>query len=449
MGPEPEEPDRFDRCNGVYSGLGVRPQKAEGKTSRSGALNRTVIALGFTSFFTDISSEMVAAVIPIFLVTQLGFTPSGFGLFQAAQEVANALLRLAGGAIADRTRRPKETAATGYGISTLTRVGLLGSTVSGFTPIPFLLVDRLGKGLRTSPRDAMITFATPKNAWGTAFGVHRTMDAAGALLGPLLAFAILSILPGSFDSVFLLSVGFGLLGFAVITVWVRNPKRLVNAPQRPEGQRLLGQLTQHWVNRGYRRILFLGGAFGVFSIADSFIYLVIFEASREASALSGAIGEVGIGIRWFPLFFAGTAVAFLATATPLGKVADRFGRARVWVGGHVVLLGVYLTLLMGGTSLPAIVLVLGLLGVYYGATDGVLPALAAGVIPVESRSSGLALLATVVASARVLSAFGFGLMWEWVGVDRSLIVMATGLTLVVAVVTAFALFRDPIAEESS
>ena len=433
----------------MYTGLGARPEQAKGKRSRKGALNRTVIALGFTSFFTDISSEMVASVIPIFLVAQLGFSPAGFGLFQAANELANALLRLAGGAIADRTRRLKETAAAGYGLSTLTRIGLLGSALSGVTPVPFLLVDRLGKGLRTSPRDAMITLATPQRSWGTAFGVHRTLDAAGALIGPLLAFAILTALPGSFDAVFVLSVGFGLLGFAVIAAWVRNPPVLKKLEPRTGGLGLVRRLTNHWGNRGYRRILLLGGAFGLFSIADGFIYLTLFEISKDASSASGAIGESGFGIRWFPLFFAGTAVAFLATATPLGRLADRVGRARVWIGGHVLLLGVYGALLAGPTSVVAIGAVLAMLGVYYGATDGVLPALASGVIGEAERSSGLALLSTVVALSRVAAALGFGLMWDRIGVDRSLIVMGIGLASVIVAVTVIVLFRDPKVEVSS
>ena len=420
----------------MYTGLGARPDEAVGKRARKGALNGTVIALGFTSFFSDISSEMVAAVIPLFLTTQLGFSPAAFGLFQGAYELANSLLRLVGGMIADRTRKPKETAAAGYGLSTLTRVGLLGSAVASLPAVPFLLADRLGKGLRTGPRDAMISLATPENAWGTAFGFHRTLDAAGALIGPLVAFGILLALPGSFESVFLLSVGFGLLGFAVIMTWVRNPK--VAAPVAVSGGRPSLALATHWQNRGFRRILLLGAAFGLFSIGDAFAYLVIFEAAKAESS----IGISGFGVEWFPLLFAGTAVVFLTTATPLGRLADRVGRARVWVGGHVFRAAVYGGLIFQPTSVPAILAVLALLGVYYGATDGVLPALAAGVIPKTHRSGGLALLATVVALARMVSALSFGLIWQAIGVDRALILVCAGLVTTIVVISFVALVRE-------
>ena len=197
-------------------------------------------------------------------------------------------------------------------------------------------------------------------------------------------------------------------------------------------------IREHWDNQGFRRILLLGGAFGLFSIGDSFAYLVILEASKDATD----VGLSDIGARWFPLLFAGTAVGFLLTATPLGRLSDRIGRARVWVGGQLCLAGVYGLLLLEPTSVLAIMAVLGLLGLHYGATDGVLPALAAGVIPEQLRSGGLALLTTVVALARKVSALGFGLIWHRVGVDSALSVALCGMVASVVVVTLFAVFRE-------
>ena len=434
----------------MYTGLGTRPKNTEGKKSRTGALNRTVLALSFTSFFTDISSEMVAAVIPLFLTTQLGFTPFLFGAFQAAYEIANAVLRVLGGIIADRTKKPKQTAAAGYGISTASRIGLLAATVASAPVVPFLLIDRLGKGLRTGPRDAMISLSTPEKSWGTAFGFHRTLDAAGAMIGPLLAFGILLALPGSFTSIFTFSVAFGLLGFAVITTWVRNP-RIKGA--QPASQTDLKDdstsstralLRSLYDNRGFRRIAATGMAFSAFMIGDGFIYLVIFEASQAEST----VGIGGFGAEWFPLLFVGTALGFLATATPLGRLADRIGRARVWVMGQCALAGVLVSLIFQPTSIVAIAGILALLGLFYGATDGVLPALAAGVIPDEHRSAGLSVLSTLVAIARTVSAFAFGLIWERVSVDSALMIMCGGLVLAIGTVGAFVILREAPAEAS-
>jgi len=386
-----------------------------------------------TSFFTDISSEMVAAVIPLFLTIQLGFSPAAFGLFQGAYELANASLRLVGGAIADRTRRPKETAAAGYGISTVTRLGLIASAFGGVTPVPFLIADRFGKGLRTGPRDAMISLATPEPAWGTAFGIHRTMDAAGAMLGPLIAGAVLLVLPGSFDSIFVLSFGFGLLGFSVVATKVHNPAEIVSAPP----QRIRAAFRVHMANVGFRRMLLLGFAFGLFTVGDSFVYLIIWNAAQDSTE----IGASGFGIQWFPLLFAGTAMVFLLVATPFGHLSDRIGRARVWVLGHGFLLAVYLLLLVGPGTTTANISVLVLLGLFYGATDGALPALASGVIPSELRSGGLAMLATAVAVARMVAAIGFGLTWDRVGSDRALMVAIVGLGFVLLTVSATAVLR--------
>ncbi len=443
---------RADR-NRVYTGLGSRPKIAEGKRSRSGALNRTVIALAFTSFFTDISSEMVAAVVPLFLTAELGFSPLLFGAFQAAYEIANALLRVLGGIIADRTKKPKQTAATGYGISTASRMGLLAATLASLPVVPFLLIDRLGKGLRTGPRDAMITLATPERSWGTAFGFHRTLDAAGAMIGPLIAFAILLALPGSFTSIFTFSVGFGLLGLAVIVTWAKNPRYDGPTTERAIGsldtttQTAATQTTKTLIrelfkNTGYRRIVGIGMAFSAFMIGDAFIYLVIFEAARNSSS----IGVGGFGAEWFPLLFVGTAIGFLVTATPLGRLADKIGRARVWALGQVALLAVLGSLLFQPTSVLAIIGVLALLGLFYGATDGVLPALAAGVIPEEHRSAGLAVLSTLIAIARTGSAFAFGLMWHRLSVDSALIAMTIGLLLTIGTVGLFALTQEAPAE---
>ena len=372
----------------MYTSFRTRPEEAQKSTSRVGAANSTVIFLGLTSFFMDISAEMVTAVVPLFLTATLGLSPAGFGLFAFANEIARAILPIVGGAVADRTQRPKETAAAGYGISALTRAGLAGSALFGLWAIPFLLLDRLGKGLRTAPRDAMITLATPKESWGAAFGIHRTMDAAGALIGPIIAGIILWQLPGSFDSVFVVSLAFGLLGFAVISIAVRNPK----ATRSDSGPRTWQTLFGHWKVPGFRRISLIAGGLGLFTIGDSFIYLVIADLAQEGDTVG--VSDVA---KWFAYLSAGTAFVFVLTATPLGRIADKVGRGRMWIAGHVILVAVYGALWMGPTSASGVILVLVLLGLYYAATDGMMPALVAGVASHESRSGAIAMVSTVQA----------------------------------------------------
>ena len=154
-----------------------------------------VFFLGLTSLVTDISAEMVAAILPLYLIFQLGLTPLQFGVFNGAYQAALGLIALATAFAADRRRRYKEIAAFGYGLSDACKLGLLAVGTAPFPASLVLLVDRAGKGIRTSPRDALISLSVAPARLATAFGVHRAMDTAGALIGPLVAFLILDGAP--------------------------------------------------------------------------------------------------------------------------------------------------------------------------------------------------------------------------------------------------------------
>ena len=189
-------------------------------------VSRNVVALGFTSLLTDVSSEMVATVLPIYLVLYLGLTPLQFGLVDGLYHGMTALLRLAGGFASDRTRRDKEVAAVGYGTSALCRIGLLGA--GGAWPLiaAIVAVDRAAKGLRAAPRDALISLSSGRAGLATSFGVHRALDSAGAMLGPLLALAILSAAPDAYDLVFVTSFAVAVVGFGVLWLFVRSARGL-------------------------------------------------------------------------------------------------------------------------------------------------------------------------------------------------------------------------------
>jgi nitrate/nitrite transporter NarK len=185
-------------------------------------VTRNVWALGLTSFFTDFSSEMVTAVLPVYLVAYRGFSFAAFGAIDGLHQGVTALVRWLGGALADRSRRYAEVAGLGYALSAICKLGWL---VSGTTlgSAAFLVgLDRVGKGIRTAPRDALISLSTARSSMGRAFGVHRGLDAAGAMLGPLAAFVILALAPYRFDAVFILSFGVGIIGVGVLLGFVTN-----------------------------------------------------------------------------------------------------------------------------------------------------------------------------------------------------------------------------------
>ena len=196
------------------------------------AVSGTVWALGLTSLFTDISSEMVASVLPVYLVLHLGLSPLAFGVIDGVYQGAAALVRVAAGVLADRWRRHKEIAATGYAVSAACRLLILAAGAAWSTIACVVALDRLGKGIRTAPRDALISQRTPCKSLATAFGVHRAMDAAGAMFGPILAFILLATTTNGFDVLFVASFGVAIVGVAAILLFV--PSSLPNEKRIPQ-----------------------------------------------------------------------------------------------------------------------------------------------------------------------------------------------------------------------
>jgi MFS family permease len=382
----------------------------------------TVFALGAVSLITDVSSEMVTAVLPLYLVTGLGLSPLGFGLLDGIYNGFSALVRLAGGHLADRGGgRHKWIAGIGYGISALCKPLLL--LAHTLTPIGLILAaDRTGKGLRTAPRDALISLSsTPENR-GRAFGVHRAMDTAGALLGPLVAFLILRATVDGYDAVFTVSFCVAVVGVLVLVLFVPGSSSApaVETAVRPTLRAAFALLAR----RDLRRITVCALLLGLATVSDSFVYLLLQR-------------RLGVPDRWFALLPLGTAAAFLLLAVPLGRLADRVGRWRVFLAGHGALLLAYALLLTSwhGTALPYAVLLLH--GAFYAATDGVLMAVASDSVPEQLRSSGLALVQTGQAAARFVCSLGFGAAWTLWG-DRTAL-MASAVALAVCAAFAFTL----------
>ena len=190
----------------------------------------TVLLLGMVSFFTDVSSEMVTSVLPVYLTVAVGLSPLGFGLVDGVQQGFSAFVRLGAGVLGDRLRRYKGIAATGYGLSALSRLLLVVAPTGAGAITGIVALDRTGKGIRTAPRDAMIALAAPEGRTGAAFGAHRALDSAGAALGPLLALTVLLVTVDDYRAVFVCSTGLAVVGLAVLGL-VRDPSR--DRPRRP------------------------------------------------------------------------------------------------------------------------------------------------------------------------------------------------------------------------
>ncbi|WP_432824968.1 MFS transporter [Dactylosporangium sp. CA-092794] len=204
----------------MYLSTVDKPATAAAPAPVKARIAATVLALGAVSLITDVSAEMVTAILPLYLMLGLHLGPLGYGVVDGLYTGATALLRLVGGYLADRVRRRKAVAAVGYGISAVAKLGLLaaGSSVPLLSTV--IIADRAGKGLRTAPRDALITLSTPPDRLGRAFGVHRAMDSAGAFAGPLVAVAVLTASAQSYDAVFVTSFCIALLGVFVLLTFV-------------------------------------------------------------------------------------------------------------------------------------------------------------------------------------------------------------------------------------
>ncbi|MGW6211711.1 MFS transporter, partial [Streptomyces sp. NPDC055109] len=494
-----------------------------GAGRRRAAVAPTVLALGTVSLITDVSSEMVTAVLPLYLVAGLGLSPLGFGLLDGIYNGFSALVRLVGGHLADRGGgRHKWVAGAGYALSAACKPLLL--VAQTLTPIGLVLAaDRTGKGLRTAPRDALISLSsTPENR-GRAFGVHRAMDTAGALLGPLVAFLILRATVDGYDAVFMVSFCVAVVGVLVLVLFVpggaaaqAGAARVSDTGAgavRPSGTgvcagsgAMSGPASDSGSGPAYgsrsesgvgsksgsgaepdpgtgagagaesesvagagappgpaglecangadtgapagpapaprptlraalallhrpelRRIAACALLLGLATVSDSFVFLLLQR-------------RLGVPDRWFALLPLGTAAAFLLLAVPLGRLADRAGRWRVFVGGHGALLLAYALLLSSWQGTAAACAVLLLHGGFYAATDGVLMAAASDSVPTELRSSGLALVQTGQALARFVCSLGFGAAWTAWG-DRTAL---TASAVLLALCAVLALGLRPI-----
>jgi len=352
--------------------------------------------IGVTSLLTDISSEMVASILPLYLVIGLGLSPFLFGVVDGLYPGVTALVRWAGGVIGDRSRQHKGLAAVGYGVSAVSRLVWLpvGGNVAGIMAL--VTADRIGKGVRTAPRDALISLSSPRDGLGAAFGVHRAMDAAGAMLGPLTAAAILLLAPQRFDLVFVVSFGLGVIGFAVLVLFVRNPP--AEAAPAP-GKFAPGPSGLVPKQRGLWMTLAGGAALALVTVSDAFVYLVLQRRGLVAPAS-------------IPLLFVGTNATYLLLAIPMGALSDRLARWRIFLLGHLFLGVVYGALLVPGPGWAVVPVVLVFLGGYYAATDGVLSAMASAVVPRADRGSGLGLLATATSLGRLGASLLFGWVWS-------------------------------------
>lgn len=389
-------------------------------SSGSVSVSRTVWLLGITSCLTDISSEMVNGILPLYAVAFLRLSPLQFGIIDGLYQGVSALVRLASGIFADRWLRYKETATFGYAMSAICKLALLFTGSSWPALASVIAIDRTGKGIRTAPRDALITHSSQPESLATSFGVHRAMDAAGALLGPIVAFLILAATPTAFDQVFVVSFAFAVIGAGVLFFFVEPaaPARVANTAA---ARATFAVVRDALRGTGFGYLVIAASALSLATISDAFIYLTLQQRLDFAWGV-------------FPLLYVATSLFYMLAAVPVGRLADRWGRRYVFLGGYAIIGVVYALLLFPSTGWAGAVAAIACLGVYYAATDGVLMAMAGRMLPSARCATGLAMLTTCTSLAKLLSSVAFGSIWTTDDVGTAVTVFGTALVL--AFVTA-------------
>lgn len=373
-------------------------------------LPRTVIALAAVSFLTDVSSEMIYPLLPLFLSTTLGAGAQAIGVIEGMAESTAALLKLVSGWWSDRLARRKPLVVMGYGLASVVRP-LIGLAQSASQVLALRLVDRVGKGIRSAPRDALIADAVDPGQRGRAYGFHRAADHAGAVVGPLLAFALLGGFGVSLRAVFLLAAVPAALAIVTLVLGVREQTR--DAParvQRPDLRRA-GLGATFWRYLGLLFVFTLGNS------TDAFLLL------RAA--------DLGVGAAMIPILWALLHVVKSASSTPGGALSDRFGRRPLIIGGWAVYALVYFGFAQASQTWHAWVLFAGY-GIYFGMTEGVEKAFVADLVGADVRGAAFGWYNLAIGIGALPASLVFGVIWERVGPGAAF-TFGAGLALIAAV----------------
>ena len=359
---------------------------------KSDPSRRSVLALGWVSFLTDVSSEMIYPLLPGFLTRNLRAGPAAIGLIEGIAETTASLAKIGSGVWSDRVRRRKPLVLLGYGIATVARP-LVAFARVWTQVLAIRFADRLGKGIRTSPRDALLADIVPADRRGRAFGLQRAMDNAGALVGPLLATALLKLALADERTVFLLAAVPGVA--AIVVLWLAVPdtvRRIDPAPAIAGPRSRLPK--QFW------KII---AVFAFFTLANSTDAFLLLRAQ-----------DAGVPIWQLPLLWAFFNGVKAATGVPGGALADRVGRVPAIVLGWIV----YAVSYAGFAFVSGPFAIWGLFALYalfFGLTEGSERAFVADLVPVDLRGRAYGAFYAAVGIAALPASVAFGILWKRFG----------------------------------
>ncbi|MEZ5728453.1 MAG: MFS transporter [Burkholderiaceae bacterium] len=372
-------------------------------------LPRAVWVLGLVSLLMDVSSEMIHSLLPAFMVGTLGASALAVGLIEGVAESIALVARLFSGALSDTLGRRKPLAVLGYGLGALSKpLFALAPTLGVVAGARF--VDRIGKGLRGAPRDALVADLVPRGQRGAAFGLRQALDTVGAVAGPLLAVALMSAWADDFRAVFAVAIVPGVLAVVLLVLGVREPalpvSRVARIPGRSARLRHLGG--------AYWWVVALGAVTSLARFSEAFLVL---RAQQS-----------GIALALLPMVMVAMNLVYAAVAYPFGRLADRVDHARLLGAGLLALLAADVVLAMGPRPAYLFGGVL-LRGVHLGLTQGLFGAMIAEVAPESSRGTAYGVFGLVTGVALLASSAIAGLIWDLAGATGTFIAGAVGCVL--------------------
>ena len=365
--------------------------------STLGKIPSGVWVLGFVSLLMDISSEMIHSLLPLFMVTTLGASALVVGLIEGLAEATALMVKVFSGALSDYLGRRKGLAVFGYALGALTKPVFALASGTGIV-LAARLLDRIGKGVRGAPRDALIADIAPPEIRGAAFGLRQSLDTVGAFVGPLLATGLMLLWADDFRAVFWVAVIPGLLAVALLWLGVREPEKPLpekrSNPIRRDNLRRLGG--------AYWWVVGVGGLFTLARFSEAFLVL--------------RAQQIGIALALVPLVMVAMNIVYALAAYPFGKLSDRVSHSRLLAGGLLVLIAADLVLaasshwstLLGGVALW---------GIHLGMTQGLLATMVADTAPADLRGTAFGFFNVVSGLAMLVASLVAGLLWDSLGAE--------------------------------
>jgi MFS family permease len=385
--------------------------------------------MGLVSFFTDLSTEMVMSVLPLYIVKDLDLSRTFLGAIEGSGEFVNYIFRIPSGYISDKIRKRKILVVIGYGISTISKPFFIFVT-SFMDTITVRITDRIGKGIRSAPRDALIVDSVDESNTGKAFGIHRTLDQIGAIVGPLFAFLILELFGGTIQYIFLLSIIPGIVSLVILIHFVKD--KIIDRKIDEEGKKLV-------------KITFFSNLKNLFIENKIFVYLVIIMGVFSLGAFNYSFvllksTDLGVEQNFVPIIYAIINITHTAISIPAGILSDRIGKEKVVIIGFFVFVISILLLYFSeyNNNIIYIISIPLVYGLYVGISETIQRALISKYVSEHSRGTAFGFFGLIIGICLLIGNVTFGFLWD--NYDISIALLYSLSLSILAIISLF-IFR--------